>query len=118
MFPTGNTDINDSIQFSDGGGIFNDSRGVLNPVLSQPGVGSDEGSGLAVVNVDPVTGLATGYSFTGTQDSTLPNNGTYAYITPCPSECRAAASVAGNRGSSPTRLPSAMMAIPYCFARR
>lgn len=81
VVPTGNTDINDSIQFS-GGGVSGGSS-VLNPVLSQPGVGSDEGSGLAVVNVDPVTGLATGYSFTGTQDSTLPNNGTYAYITPC-----------------------------------
>jgi len=80
VFPTGNTDINDSIQFSDGGELFN--SGALNPVLSQPGVGGT-GRGLAVVNADPATGLATGYSFTGTQNSTLPNNGTYAYITPC-----------------------------------
>lgn len=87
VVPTGNTDINDSIQFSSGGGLFGDLNGI-NPVLSKPGATDDgffggTGEGLAVENVDPVTGEPDGTSFTGTQNSTLPNPGTYAYITPC-----------------------------------
>lgn len=87
VFPTGNTDINDSIQFSSGGGLFGDLNGI-NPVLSKPGATDDGafggiGEGLAVENVDPATGNPDGTSFTGTQNSTLPNLGTYAYLTPC-----------------------------------
>jgi len=87
VFPTGNTDINDSIQFSSGGGLFGDLNGI-NPVLSKPGATDDGffggiGEGLAVENVDPVTGEPDGTSFTGTQNSTLPNPGTYVYLTPC-----------------------------------
>jgi len=40
VFPTGNTDINDSIQFSSGGGLFGDLNGI-NPVLSKPGATDD-----------------------------------------------------------------------------
>ena len=76
--PTTNTDINDSIQLSGGGLLFDDS--TINPVLSQPGALDDT---FAVVNVDPATGNPTEFSFTGTQDSALPNNGAYLYTTPC-----------------------------------
>ncbi len=83
VFPGGNTDINDSIQLSYGGGVFGDSN-IPNPVLSKPGATDDQtGRGLAVENVDPVTGEPDGTSYNGTQNSTLPNPGTYVYITPC-----------------------------------